>query len=150
MSVISVQSWVSNAGSHDDHRSVQAQNIIKILESLFLRNITPRHAARVVNEELLPLIKANPAEPRIGSIWAVVCHAARELGSDRSISVLLVQFLDALQTIEVKDDDGGDIRKDWGGYFWKDLPGFALTFREYGISKTSPFPSLILSPRLSR
>ncbi|KAI0468725.1 hypothetical protein F4859DRAFT_516885 [Xylaria cf. heliscus] len=131
----SVQSWASKARAYNDHQSVEAQHIIDILEKLFLNktDLSPTDAAHSISDKLYPLMKTNPADLRITSVWSIVCHAARELGSDRSTSLLLVQMLDAMQKIEVKGEDGNSIRKDWGGYFWKDLPGFSLTFREYGV-----------------
>ncbi|KAI1746441.1 hypothetical protein F4782DRAFT_524460, partial [Xylaria castorea] len=133
MSIESVQSWASKSRARDDHQSVEAQHIIDIFEKLFLNKTSPANAASSINDELYPLMKASPADLRITSVWGIVCHAARELGSDQSISLLVVQMLDAVRKIEVKGDNGNSIKKDWGGYFWKDLPGFTLTFREYGI-----------------
>lgn len=135
MSAEPVKSWASESRARDDHQSVEAQHIIDICEKLFLNKTSPADAAQSINDELYALMKANPADLRITSVWGIVCHAVRELGSDQLISLSVVQMLDALRKIEVKGEDGNNIKKDWGGYFWKDLPGFALTFREYGIGK---------------
>ncbi|KAI0855197.1 hypothetical protein F4860DRAFT_507670 [Xylaria cubensis] len=133
MSTESVQSWASKTRAQNEYQSVEAQHIIDIFEKLFLNKTSPADAACSINDELYPFIKANPADLRITSVWGIVCHAAKELGSDRPISLLVVQMLDAMRKIEIKGEDGKSIRKDWGGHFWKDLPGFSLTFREYGI-----------------
>ncbi|KAI0183159.1 hypothetical protein EV127DRAFT_353264 [Xylaria flabelliformis] len=133
MSIESVQSWASKSRTYNEHHSVEAQHIIDIFEKLFLNRTSPADAAYSINKELYPLMQANPSDLRITSVWGIVCHAVRSLGSDRSISLLVVQMLDAMRKIEIKGEDGNNIRKDWGGYFWKDLPGFSLTFREYGI-----------------
>ncbi|KAI0870945.1 hypothetical protein GGS24DRAFT_473294 [Hypoxylon argillaceum] len=90
MSAEPVKSWASESRARDDHQSVEAQHIIDICEKLFLNKTSPADAAQSINDELYALMKANPADLRITSVWGIVCHAVRE--------------------------------------FWKDLPGFALTF----------------------
>ncbi|KAI3325926.1 hypothetical protein HD806DRAFT_552320 [Xylariaceae sp. AK1471] len=134
---MSVQSWASRARSSEERQNVESQHLVDIFERLLTNQSTPEQAATDINAVLEPLMRTNPADLRIISVWGILCHAVRELGNDRQRSHCLVEFLESMKKLQIKDEAGNDLKHDWGGRFWSDLPAFGMMFRDYGIALES-------------
>ncbi|RYP15468.1 hypothetical protein DL765_005675 [Monosporascus sp. GIB2] len=64
---------------------------------------------------LEPLVRNDPDDLLIPSVWGLFCDAVRELGSDREASKRLVDLLDALRKLQVRGEHGNDVKHEWGG-----------------------------------
>lgn len=69
-------------------------------------------------------------------LWGMICEATRMLGNNINIDKRLLELLNGISTLpDVKDQSGKAINAGGGfpGVYWKDLPAFAVFFREYAI-----------------
>ncbi|OTB04257.1 hypothetical protein M426DRAFT_11879 [Hypoxylon sp. CI-4A] len=131
---MSVQAWAAKARSSAEYQSVESQRLIDAYQSLLEGKSTPQDAAQIVSTILEPIIKRSPDDKHTAFVWGFLCDSVRHLGGDKAVSERLVDFLDSIVKLDVKDDLGNIIKHEWGGRFWSNLPTFALMFREYGIS----------------
>ncbi|KAI0388162.1 hypothetical protein F5Y04DRAFT_275013 [Hypomontagnella monticulosa] len=134
---MSIQAWASRTRSSELLQSTESQRLIDAFESFLLNECTAEDAANNIASILEPIIRGAPSDVRHATVWSVLCDAIRELGSDLDISRHLINLLDTLRQIEVKDGHGDILKHEWGGSYWTNLPTFALHFREYGIDVES-------------
>ncbi|KAI1214218.1 uncharacterized protein F4807DRAFT_407106 [Annulohypoxylon truncatum] len=130
---MSIQDWATEARSSTEYQSPEKQRLIDVYQALLENKLTPEESAHGISTILEPLIKRNPDDVHIASVWGLFCGIVRHVGGDQAASKRLIELLDYLAKIEVKDDHGNDL-KYGAAKFWTNLPSFALMFREYGIS----------------
>lgn len=128
---MSIQSWAARRSSKEN-QGTESQELNAVFQSLVMGEITPEETARAIATITEPLIRANPSDARIGSVWGVLCDVVRERGGDPQISKDIVDLILALKNMQVEDEHG-NVLKHGPNEYWANLPMFALTFREYGI-----------------
>lgn len=131
---MSVQTWMSKALSSKKYQKPEAQHLIDTFQRFLSNESTSSEAADSIATILEPLIRKDPSDLCIGLVWHVLCDVVRDLGSDLEISKRLVDLVESLRQIRVKDENG-NIMKNGPSEYWTDIPRLALTFREYGIGQ---------------
>lgn len=107
----------------------EPEEAVKILDDLLARRTSPEQAAAETARFYNPRL----AEGRTYlGIWHILCGHILDHGGDAPTRSLLIGFLDHLaQQPDVVDHQGRVVRETPPkGVYWKDLPMFALTFRE--------------------
>ncbi|XXH00589.1 hypothetical protein Hte_006937 [Hypoxylon texense] len=128
---MSIQAWATNARSSTEHQTPESQRLVDAYGALLEGKSTPEESACSISAVLEPLIKRDPNDLRIASVWGLFCGAMRHVGSDQTASKRLLDLLNCISMLQVKNDHGNDIKHEWGGRFWADLPMYGLMSREY-------------------
>ncbi|KAI1264508.1 hypothetical protein F5Y18DRAFT_390627 [Xylariaceae sp. FL1019] len=127
------ENWASRARASKVRQDAQNQQLITVFERLLDKTTGAAEAANEILAIWNPVVRQNASDPRILRIGVLLCDIVRELGADLDTSNRLHKFLDAIGQHEIENAAGYTIKNAWGGPYWTGLPGFALTFREYGI-----------------
>ncbi|KAH7372255.1 hypothetical protein BKA66DRAFT_513831 [Pyrenochaeta sp. MPI-SDFR-AT-0127] len=131
---MTMEAWIKNERLSKERQNVVDQQTIDVYENIIRGDLTPEAAARKVSVIYEPIIKENPSDLRIASVWYILCSAVRALGSDTEVNERLVDLLSSIRKLpDVLDEHGNALTHEWGGRYWTDLPAWALAFREYGI-----------------
>jgi hypothetical protein len=130
---MSVHEWASKERSSEEREDSESQYFIDIFQSLLEGTSAPKDAARDIAATCEPFIQENPNDLRIVSIWGIFSEAVRHFGSSPEAQQRLIGFLDEISKLRAKDKSGNDLKHEWAGRYWEDLPTFSLTFREYAI-----------------
>jgi len=141
---MSIEDW-AKAALRDPCRQGREQQLgIHTLENLFYGKIGADIAATTIASLFDPLLKHGSTRSPF-ELWVSVCEAIRMLGGTQDIDGRLIELLDAIAKLpDVKDQSGRPIGPGGGfsGLYWQDLPGLAITFREFAMG-TFPPPTAV-------
>lgn len=135
-SSMSIKAWADAARRGPYRQSWAPQHAISVLEYLFDGKEAPNKASTTIASLYDPLLKQGFTVSPVFGFWAIICEAVRMLGGIREIDERLIALLNAMWRLpDVTDHTGRPIGPGGGfsGVYWKDLPGLAITFREYAI-----------------
>ncbi len=136
MNGISIEDWAKAALQSPYRQSHEQQLAIHTLESLFYGTTGAETAATTIASLFDPLLKHGFTVSPVFELWVSICEAIRTLGGNQDIDGRLIELLNAIAKLpDVKDQSGRAIGPGGGfsGVYWRDLPGFAITFREYAM-----------------
>ncbi|RYP08485.1 hypothetical protein DL764_001873 [Monosporascus ibericus] len=68
---------------------------------------------------LEPPVRRGPNNPRITSIWRLLCGTVRELGSDREAGKRLINLLETPSKLQFRHERGNDVKHEWGSRYPK-------------------------------
>lgn len=135
---MSITEWANTARTAQGNEDAEHQRAIDAIESLLRGEQTPSDAARSIAASYEPRLRASGSGSGMAIFWYLFSVAARTLGRSREYSERLANLLIAMKSLpDVIDTHGRPVRKHTWVY-WRDLPDFALTFREYGICQLLP------------
>lgn len=137
---MSVESWANAVRQAKWRQNFEHQCAIDTIQELLNGDISPNTAAGAISSLYEPLIKKNLNPSPVATLWGVFCDAARTLGGSKKLSERLLDLLDSISELpDVTDKHGNAITPQWegAGVYWRDLPEFAIMFREYAIGKSS-------------
>ena len=136
---MSIQVWADAARQDKYRQDPEHQAAIAAIKSVLEGTKTSDDAARTIAGLYNPLLADHPQVSPVATLWVVICEAARLLGGDNELADRLVRLVNSLSKLpDVIDKHGKAVSAPWksAGSYWKDLPEFAMIFREYGIGKT--------------
>ena len=147
----SVQAWADEARQVEDRHDDEDQRAIDVFQSLLQRDIAPSTAAEKISSIYNPLLKQGTKPTSIIKLWHIFCHAVRVLGGETQHAERLTNLLNSICELpDVTDAQGNAITPEWkgAGVYWRDLPQFAMIFREFAIGKapSSTLPHQIQYP----
>lgn len=133
---MSIEAWAADARQSPYRQAWQQQRAIDTLEALFHGKEDPERAATTIASIYEPMLKRGFTLSPVFELWGMICEATRELGSNQTIDIRLIELLNIFSKFpNVTGNTGKAIGPGKGvsGVYWKDLPGLAITFREYAI-----------------
>jgi len=133
---MSIEDWAKAALQSSYRQSREQQLAIHTLEDVSYGKTGADSAATTIASLYDPLLEHGFTVSPVFELWVSVCEAVRMLGGDHEIDGRLIELLDAIAKLpDVKDQSGRAIGAGSGyfGVYWKNLPGLAITFREYAI-----------------
>ena len=137
---MSLKAWADSARRDKYNQDAAHQCAIDTLQSLLDGTINSDTAAGTISSLYEPLIKPLcPKVSPVATLWAIFCDAVRALGGNQELAARLIDLLDSISSLpDVRNEYGNAITPSWGrAVYWRDLPEFAVMFREYGIGKSS-------------
>lgn len=146
----SIQAWADAARQVEDRQNDEHQRAIDAFQSLLQDDTTPSTAAEKLSSIYNPLLKQEGTKPTsVIKLWHIFCHAVRVLGGERQHAEKLTGLLNSISELpDVTDAQGNAITPEWkgAGVYWRDLPQFAIIFREFAIGRASPISSILPHP----
>lgn len=139
---MSVHSWVEAARQDKYRQTPEHQQAISTIQSLLEGTTDADHAANTIASLYNPLLRSHPKVSPVVTLWVMVCEAVRLLGGDHQLAGRLIDLLNSISQLpDVLDEHGNTVSAPWksAGYYWKDLPELATTFRESGIGMAFPY-----------
>lgn len=119
-----ITEWEKRARAFPSWSQASDQQIIDTLVLMVRRIISPDDAAKAISD-----IDA------VGFRWLILCDTIRRLGGSTEISERLVDLLNVLAKISIKEDSNLQLNSEEASKEPKLPQSWHLTFREYGICK---------------
>jgi hypothetical protein len=124
--------WASSARHAEYQQTPQSQQAINILESVLLDKQTPSEAALAIDLIYEASIRSLNQQA-VGIFWSIYSSAIRACGGDGQADKM-TRLLIAVQSLpDIEDTTGFPVRDSDKCIYWRDLPKWHITFREYGI-----------------
>ena len=146
----SIQAWADAARQVEDRQDDEHQRAIDVIQNLLQGDTTASTAAEKISSIYNPLFKQEGTKPTsVIKLWHIFCHAVRVLGGERQHAILLTDLLNSISELpDVTDAQGNAITPEWkgAGVYWRDLPQFAMIFREFAIGKAPLISSILPHP----
>lgn len=124
--------WATAARETRYQQKLEDQQAIDILESMLLGERAPSDAATAIAAIYEAPVKASN-HGAVAVFWAIVSNAARVCGGTEEQPGRLADLIIAIQSLPTVTNVAGSPVKNDGAVYWKDLPGWGIGFREYGI-----------------
>jgi hypothetical protein len=136
---MSITAWADIERQNKYHQDAEQQRAIDIFQSLLEGRIDPDSAAGTIASIYEPLLKRDFKVSPVAAVWGILIDAVREFGCDRELSERMIRLLNSISKLpDVLDEHGNTIfpvMHKAAGVYWRDLPEFTLSFREYAIGK---------------
>lgn len=122
--------WASRLSKDRYLHGSEALQVIPVIREVVENGRAPSEVANRIASIYEPRIRRGNLDSPTG-LWRVFCSAIDHFGGDEDTLARLVALLQCLSEIEVLDENGAPIHSTMNGdTFWRQLPGFALTFRD--------------------
>ena len=123
--------WAELASQAKHNQGATEQNAILELRALLKAKKSAEEVAQAIATIYEPHIEEGGLiMGYIGRFWGIYCEAVRDFGGDPELCNRLADMLGSMARLpDVKRDIEGSV-------YWKDLPDFAISFREDGIFET--------------
>ncbi|KAM0805367.1 hypothetical protein BDR22DRAFT_817322 [Usnea florida] len=126
---MSVEAWAETAHRNEYRQDPEHQHTIDIVKDLLEGKTDSDGAANTVASIYSPRLKRGFDAILISTLWDIVCDAGRTLGGNTDIADRLVSLLVSISVLPDLMDEHGNA----SAVRWRDLPEFAIKFREYVI-----------------
>lgn len=131
----SVPKWFSDKDVFTDHQTHVHQRegklSIKVIQNLLDGKIDPKTAARDISAVCEERITKSGDTMVPEGVWKVFCSAVARFAHEGEICDRLIQLLVELSKIDVLGDNGVPVPSSMNSdTFWRQLPGFSLSFRD--------------------
>ncbi|USW50347.1 hypothetical protein Slin15195_G036660 [Septoria linicola] len=137
-SSLAITTWAECQRHAPYRENVEHQQSIGIVESLLLGSISAYEAATSITKTYDPFADQT-GYGIIGVFWSIFSNATRMLAGDTVLAQVLADFVIAMQALpDAVDTHGRTIALVGGAVYWRDLPGFGVAFREYGLYVDGP------------
>lgn len=134
-----IQAWADAARQVEDRQDDEHQRAIDTFQGLLQGDISSSTAAEKISSIYNPLLKQEGTKPTsVIKLWHIFSHAVRVLGGETQHAERLTDLLNSIAELpDVADAQGNAITPEWKGarVYWRDLPQFAMIFREFAIGK---------------
>lgn len=135
-----INSWASDARANDFRQVVDHQHAITTIASLLRKECDAEGAAASVADAYLARTRTLDGKLNMAPFWAIICDTTRKLGGDELHARRLADLVIAISQLpDVEDgqkNDGPPAKNARGDVYWRGLPDWALTFREYGACES--------------
>jgi hypothetical protein len=123
----------ANSARNAEYQQVpQNQQAINILESVSLDKQTPSEAALAINL-IYEDSRETSNQQAVATFWSIYSSAIRACGGDGQADKM-TRLLIAVQSLpDIEDAPKSPVRDSNNCIYWRDLPKWHITFREYGI-----------------
>ena len=128
---MSVEAWAETARQNEYRQDSEHQHTIGIVKDLLEGKTDSDGAATTIASIYNPRLERGFDTMLISTLWDIICDAGRTLGGKTDIAERLVNLLNSMSVLPDLMDEHGNASV----VRWRDLPEFAITFREYGIGK---------------
>lgn len=134
-----IDSWTSIACTDKYLQAPDHQHAITTIASLLHERCDAKEAAASIAGGYLARIKTLEGKLNLTSFWSIICDAARRLGGNQLYAQRLADLVVAISQLDDVQDgqrnDKSPAKNMLGHVYWRGLPDWALTFREYGACK---------------
>lgn len=133
--LLSVHKWFSDKDVFTDHQShvhrQEGKLSIQVIQNLLDGKIDPKTAAADISAVCEERIKKDGDIMAPEGVWKVFCSAVARFAHESEICDRLIQLLVGLSKIDVVGDNGVPVASSMNSdTFWRQLPGFSLSFRD--------------------
>lgn len=131
----SVPKWFSDEDVFSEHQThvhrQESKLSIQVIQSLMDGKTDPKNAAADMAAGCEERIARNGDTMAPEGVWKVFCSAVARFAHERESCDRLIQLLVELSKIDVLGDGGAPIASSVNSdTFWRQLPGFSLSFRD--------------------
>lgn len=133
--LLSVSKWFSDKDVFTDHQThvhrQEGKLSMQVIQNLLDGKIEPKTAARDISAVCEERITKNGDIMAPEGVWKVFCSAVARFAHEGEICDRLIQLLVELSKIDVLGDNGVPVPSSMNSdTFWRQLPGFSLSFRD--------------------
>lgn len=131
----SVPKWFSDEDVYSEHQThvhrQESKLSIQVIQNLLDGKIDPKAAASEIAAGCEERIARNGDTMAPEGVWKVFCSAVARFAHEGESCDRLIQLLVELSKIDVVGDNGVPIASSMNSdTFWRQLPGFSLSFRD--------------------
>ncbi|KAI0387078.1 hypothetical protein F5Y04DRAFT_242961 [Hypomontagnella monticulosa] len=124
------QDWASQLSSDRHLQESETLQAIPAIREIIENGRTSSEVANNLASIYEPRIRSGSVDSPT-SLWRVFCSAIDHFGGDEETLDRLVALLQCLAEIDVLDGNGAPVHSTMNGdTFWRQLPGFAIAFRD--------------------
>lgn len=146
----SVPKWFSDEDVFSEHQTrvhtQESKLSIQVIQNLLDGKVDPKTAAADIAAVCEERIARNGDTMAPEGVWRVFCSAVTRFAHESEICDRLIQLLVELSKIDVLGDNGVSIASSMNSdTFWRQLPGFSLSFRDEMTSEAQTTNVFIFS-----
>ena len=133
---MSIEAWADTARRCEYRQGVEHQSAIDTVAILLQGHIDVKSAANTIASNYEPLLKQGLNPSPVGTLWDIICDAARVFGNQKAIAACLVSLLNSISDLKDVTNDHGNVITPASssiGIYWRDLPELTMVFRESAI-----------------